>query len=88
MVTRARSTMSTQQGMRDALTYMPGDGYVYRWDGGQWITIHKIMYVDGGPGSGPNRRIEVEQPDVIPAPGPGQRTGTQLVAAVDQWRAR
>jgi hypothetical protein len=74
--------MGTQQGMRDALTYTPGDGYVYRWDGGQWITIHKITY------PAPDMRVEVKIPDVIPAPGPGQRTGTQLVAAVDQWRAR
>lgn len=67
--------MNTQS--RDRLTYTPGDGYVYRWDGGEWITVHKIQYQDGV-------RTEVEQPDVIAVPA--STTGESLAMAVDTWR--
>ena len=70
----------SQQGMRDALTYTPGDGYVYRWDGGPWIKIYRITTNAAG------TRVEVEQPDVIAAPDADHRTGTQLCATVDVWR--
>jgi hypothetical protein len=73
---RGGNTMA-QQGMRDRLTYTPGDGYVYKWAGGSWITVHKIVYVGGV-------RTEVEQPEVIGAPA--ETTGERLMAVVDQWR--
>jgi hypothetical protein len=62
---------------RERLRYAPGDGYVYAWDGGPWITVSKVTYEDGV-------RREVLTPDVIPAPA--TRTGTQLCAAVNEWR--
>lgn len=66
------------QNQRDRLVYTPGDGYVYRWSGGPWITVHKIEYSRGA-------RMEVRQPDVIAVPE--STTGEQLMTTVDRWRA-
>ena len=68
----------SQQGMRDRLTYTPGDGNVYRWSGGPWITVWKITNQAGA-------RVEVLQADVIAVPE--STTGENLMSTVDEWRA-
>lgn len=70
--------MASTELERDRFRYTPGDGYAYRWDGGEWITVSKIRQ-DG------TTWTEELTADVIPAPA--VRTGTALIEAVVYWAA-
>jgi hypothetical protein len=67
----------SEQSMKDPYRYTPGNGYVYVWNGGPWITIYQVKDRSG-------RRVEEQLPDVIPAPP--TRTAAALMAAVADHR--
>ena len=74
------------QAAPEAFRYTPGNGYVYKWDGGPYVRIFQVF--NGWDAEGTNHRSERETPDVIEVPADMKRTAGALAALVDSWRDR